>query len=94
MPPSIPRKRNVLSYTHAVYFIKVIGKPFVSHAFIEILSSLVETKLIFAMVQRALRQKAPKSFAFFVPLRRDIIFSMNVSGVVNRLLKTRFQRDY
>ena len=42
-PPSIPRKRQVLSYTHAVYFIKVIGKPFVSHAFIEILSSLVET---------------------------------------------------
>ena len=54
----------------------------------------METKLIFAMVQRALRQKSPKSFAFFVPLRRDVIFSMNVSGVVNRLLKTRFQRDY
>lgn len=45
------------------------------------------------MVQRALRQKSPKSFAFFVPLRRDVTFSMNMSGVVNRLLKTLFKES-
>ena len=49
------RERYVLSYTHAVYSIEVVGKLFVFHAFIDIPSSLVETKLIFAKVQRALR---------------------------------------
>ena len=49
------RERYVLSYTHAVYSIEVVGKLFVFHAFIDIHSSLVETKLIFAKVQRALR---------------------------------------
>ena len=49
------RERSVLSYTHAVYSIEVVGKLFVFHAFIDIPSSLVETKLIFAEVQRALR---------------------------------------
>ena len=44
-----------MSYTHAVYSIEVVGKLFVFHAFIDIPSSLVETKLIFAKVQRALR---------------------------------------
>ena len=42
-------------FTHAVYYIEVVGKLFVFHAFIDIPSSLVETKLIFAKVQRALR---------------------------------------
>ena len=44
-----------MSYTHAVYSIEVVGKLFVFHAFIDIPSSLVETKLIYAKVQRALR---------------------------------------
>ena len=44
-----------MSYTHAVYSIEDVGKLFVFHAFIDIPSSLVETKLIFAKVQRALR---------------------------------------